>query len=124
MKLVIQGRIPSKKNSKSAFVIHGRAMIVGNPAYTKWSKEAANQVIDQKIREIGQHFPIAPQTVRFMLFAPDARKGDLSNKWESVADLLVDCGVFEDDNWEILNDIVLQFGGIDRENPRVELLIE
>lgn len=58
-----------------------------------------------------------------MFFAPDARVSDLSNKTESVMDLLVDNEVITDDNWFVIGDLHLKFGGIDRENPRVEIII-
>ena len=38
-------------------------------------------------------------------------------------DLLVDAGVIEDDNWFIIPEISLKFGGIDRQNPRCEISI-
>lgn len=121
MNLVLKGRIPSKKNSKSAFVIRGRAIITDNPKYKAWHREATKQVAEQ----VPSGYP-ALQSVglaQFTFFAPDRRKTDLSNKWESIADLLVDCGVLADDNTDILPKILLQFGGVDKENPRAEVVL-
>jgi hypothetical protein len=82
------------------------------------------QVALQVLQEKGAIPYSKTSNVIFTLFAPDARKGDLSNKWESVADLLVDSGVFEDDNWTVIGRVILQYGGIDRTNPRAEVLID
>jgi Holliday junction resolvase RusA-like endonuclease len=124
MYITIHGRIPSKKNGKSAFVIRNRAIITDNPDYKRWHKGAMEQVALQVLQEKGAIPYSKTSNVIFTLFAPDARKGDLSNKWESVADLLVDSGVFEDDNWTVIGRVILQYGGIDRTNPRAEVLID
>lgn len=56
-------------------------------------------------------------------FAPDKRATDLSNKAESVMDLLVDNRVIEDDNWFVCPDLHLKFGGVDTLKPRCEIEI-
>ena len=37
-------------------------------------------------------------------------------------DLLVDCGLIEDDCWQVIPQLRLQGKGIDKENPRVEII--
>lgn len=44
---------------------------------------------------------------------------DLTNKAESVMDLLVDCGIIVDDSWQVVEKLTLRIGGIDKKNPRV-----
>lgn len=89
-------------------------MLLPSSKHKEWHKDASNQLAG------AEHIP--PNTpIIFTLYAPDLRAGDLSNKWESVADLLVDNGIVEDDNWFIMADIHMKFGGLDRENPRVVL---
>lgn len=61
------------------------------------------------------------QNMVITFYAPDMRKGDMTNKTESVMDLLVDYGFLEDDNWFVVGDIRMRFGGLDRENPRAEI---
>ena len=65
-----------------------------------------------------------PVELKMTLYARDKRSGDLSNKFESVADLLVDAGIIKDDNWNIVPKVEMMFGGIDKENPRVEIEIK
>lgn len=60
-------------------------------------------------------------TIEFYL--PDARKTDLTNKAESIMDLLVDNGIIEDDNCHVVPFISLYYFGIDRVNPRAEIKI-
>ena len=54
---------------------------------------------------------------------PDNRVTDLSNKVESINDLLVKYGLFEDDNRKILNEMYIVCEGVDKANPRVEVEI-
>jgi len=56
--------------------------------------------------------------VELVFYAGDKRKADLSNKAESVMDLLVDTGVIEDDNWFVIPELLLKLGGVDKDNPR------
>ncbi len=60
-----------------------------------------------------------------MTFFPESmRKGDLSNKAESIMDLLVDAAIIEDDNWYIVPELTLSFGEKDKDNPRAEVSID
>lgn len=81
--------------------------------YREWHKEASAQLPKIKIRDIME--------LTIVFYFPDARTTDLSNKCESIMDLLVDNGVLEDDNWNIVPRLVLESGGIDRINPRAEI---
>lgn len=54
---------------------------------------------------------------------PDNRKSDLSNKAESIMDLLVDCKIILDDSWQEVPELLLKSAGIDRKNPRAEVEI-
>lgn len=86
-------------------------MMFPSAKHKEWHTDASIQ-----LRGVNKIPPNTPLT--FIMYAPDARKADLSNKWESVADLLVDNGIVEDDNWFIMGDIRMIFGGIDKDNPR------
>ena len=118
MEIIITGRIPSKKNSKT-IVCRGRfPLVLPSNKYLAWHKEAS-----QQIAKLVPEKPIEKCEMIFTFFAPDLRKTDLTNKAESIADLLVDLGFLVDDNWFILGDLHLKYGGLDRENPRVEINI-
>ncbi len=62
--------------------------------------------------------------VVYTFYWPDARKRDLSNYVKAPEDLLIHQTVLEDDNWQIVQQVTLRSGGIDRANPRVTVEIE
>lgn len=122
MNIIIHGRIPSKKNCKRAFVIRGRAIITDNPAYTKWHKEQIGKLKAVK-QCFAQELSQPVRSIAMTLYAPDNRKSDLSNKFESIADILVDAGILKDDNWFEMPSVHLYFGGVDKLHPRAEIAI-
>jgi hypothetical protein len=110
MIFTIKGRIPSKKNSK-IMVCRGKfPMLLPSENYTKWHKEASKQLPKPDKKEL--------HNIHVTLYAPDKRAGDLTNKAESIMDLLVDNKLIKDDNWFVLESVVLLFGGVDKDNPR------
>lgn len=111
--IVLTGRIPSKKNSKR-WIKRGRFnYLVPSEDHEVWHQQAMDQLKKQAV------IPIQGQVGADVAFyMPDDRKADLSNKFESIADLLKDYGVIEDDKWQIMPVIILQSMRIDRINPR------
>lgn len=119
LQIIIKGRVPSKKNSRNLFVRGGKLFNIPSKRYKEWHNEASKQIENyiptepiQKVKHISIHF-----------WAPDKRKTDLTNKAESILDLLVDSKVIADDNWFIVNSIALFFAEVDREDPRCEIAI-
>lgn len=68
-----------------------------------------------------------PVTITYVYYAKTKRKIDVSNPCciidKFVCDVLVDKGVLIDDNYEYVNTVVYVWGGVDKENPRVEVEI-
>lgn len=121
--ITIKGRIPSKKNSVIITMRNNKVMKFPSNDYRTWHKDASQQIELQKrtlfsgdtgTEKLGT-------SITIIFYAHDARKYDLSNKAESIMDLLVDCGLLEDDNYEFVSELILKFGGLDRENPRAEI---
>ncbi len=112
MKITILGRIPSKKNSRIN-TRSGRSF--PSAKYTAWHKDASSQLIGQKAIPIGS-------SLQLNFYFPDNRRTDLSNKTESIMDLLVDNGFLEDDCWQVVPSLTLQGMEVDKENPRVEII--
>lgn len=117
--IVIEGRIPSKKNSVNIFVRNGIVMKTPSQRYRDWHTQASWQL--KAKRSIPKGVKLAELEIGFYL--PDLRKTDLTNKAESVMDLLVDNGILEDDNCSIVPKLTLVYNGIDRERPRAEIKI-
>jgi len=93
-----------------------RPLLFPSSKYTAWHKDASLQLKEQKAEKFPERGGIA-----LNFFMPDNRKCDLTNKAESVMDLLVDNGLLEDDCWQITGMVALTCEGIDKENPRVEI---
>jgi Holliday junction resolvase RusA-like endonuclease len=117
MDLVVHGRIPSKKNSRNIFVRGGKPVNIPNKRYEEWHKGAEWEIASQSPEK-----GISRAKVEINFYMPDNRVKDLTNSAESILDLLVDCGVLEDDKWQCVPEIILR-GEIDRENPRAEIKI-
>jgi len=114
MKFTVKGRIPSKKNSRIN-TRSGRSF--PSKKYKEWHHDASWQLFTQK-KKLFTHCKIT-----IAIYAPDKRRFDLTNKAESIMDLLVDCGILEDDNVNVVPAVQLLFKGVDRENPRAEITI-
>jgi len=108
MIIELKGSVPSKKNSRIN-TRSGRSF--PSSKYTAWHKEAIKQL--EGVKPIPTGTPIV-----FTYYSDSKRSGDLSNKWQSIEDTFTDVGIIEDDNWFILPDIHMKFGGVDKDNPR------
>jgi len=114
--ITISGRIPSKKNSKIIVCRGKHPILLSSPAYNTWHEE-------QMWYLKGLRCPrgIEKCKVNITFYSPDKRASDLSNKVESLNDLLVDSGILKDDNWFVISELHLIFGGVDKDNPRAEI---
>lgn len=112
-KIVIFGSTPSKKNSKIISCRGNRPCLFPSSKYTQWHKEALLQLTGKE--------SIKTDTLQITFFAGDNRKFDLTNKAESIMDTLVDAGLLEDDNYSIISDLRLKFGGVEKDQARCEV---
>lgn len=68
-----------------------------------------------------------PYCFTYVLYPGTKRLTDLGNVLSIVQkfcdDALVELGLLEDDNYLVLRRVIYDFGEVDRENPRVELII-
>jgi len=119
LEIVLKGRIPSKKNSKQWIKRGGRMLLVPSANYAAWHEEQLWRLKKYKLKS-----PIERCKVEIAIFFPDRIRADLSNKAESIMDLLVDAGILKDDNHQICHDLHLVSFGLDKENPRAIILIE
>jgi len=62
--------------------------------------------------------------IQYLYFFPDDRARDTANLEKCVTDYLVKQKVIVDDSWKHIQAMVLIPMGIDRENPRVEILLD
>jgi len=113
--LVVNGRTPSKKNSKQIIYVRGKPLIISSKDYAIWHKTALQTL------KTAPKFNGNTKAVVLCFYSENKRKFDLSNKAESIMDLLVDAGILQDDNYEVVPRLILEYGGISKENPRCEI---
>ncbi len=113
-KIVITGRVPSKKNSVGMMVRNGHVFKFPNSQYQQWHKDASLQLIGVK--------PIpTPCRIQIEFWYPDKRRVDNNNKAASILDLLTDNGIIPDDNTDYIPEELYICRGIDKLNPRAEI---
>ena len=117
--IVLTGRIPSKKNSKVIVCRGKRPFLIPNSKFTAWHKDASFQLLTYGLKQL-ENIHI----VELNFWMPDNRGADLTNKAESVMDLLVDNHIIEDDKWQVIPCILLSCEGVDKDNPRVSIVIK
>ena len=122
--LVLFGCVPSKKNSRKSVRLRGgknkgMTIFVPNARYNAWHSSCAHQMRAANV----PFLKLEKVHIHVIFFQPDVRKRDLSNQFESVADLLVDYGLLIDDNCFVVTKQSSELGGVDREDPRAEVII-
>ena len=123
MHIIIPGPIPSKKNSRVGLNIKGRLINVPNGDFRKWHRRASLAIAPQII---GKPTIEKCSSISILFFMSDNRGRAYTNVAESVMDLLVDCEVIKDDQWQVTGPVHLLPGcpdPIDRTNPRAEVFI-
>lgn len=118
MHIVIKGVIPPKKNSKQIITRGSRQFIIPSKRHQEWEAEHL-----WTLKKYRPNTPIEHCEIAVDFYLPDNRSRDLSNMFESIADLLVKVAIIKDDNWKVLETILLYARGVDKDNPRVELYI-
>lgn len=123
MKLIIPGNVPSQKNGKSIAVNRktGSRFIRSNDRVLAWQKMAQIELVSQFKGFNVTDYPIS---ITLVFFYDNRRRHDLDNSCAGTMDALVKAGVIVDDNVNYVDCITLQYGGIDKQNPRVEIYLD
>ena len=118
MKIIIPLQTPSQKNSKSIAINQRtkKPFIMTNKNVQNWKNLAQNYLQNIELIE-------GSISIDVIFYNKDKRKRDLDNMFTSLADLLKNNNIIEDDNCFILQKISSTFGGVDKENPRAEITI-
>lgn len=110
----------SKKNSQEIVFNKrtGHRMVIQNKRYTEFEKECK------------KHLPKLSEPINYSInlqcnfYVCDARKRDIANYLEAIQDVLVKYGILEDDNYNIVSSLNNCSMEIDRDNPRIEIIID
>lgn len=123
MKLTITGNVPSQKNRKiiSMNRATGRPFLRSAPQVKEWQESALCQL---KSQFSGYKVTDYPITLTVVVYYDNKRRHDLDNALSTVMDALSAAEVIEDDNTNFVECITVQFGGHDKENPRVEIYLD
>ena len=101
--------------------------------YRNWQFQLNNQLkktfkiqVAEKVRELE---PVKGKCrITYTIHYPTRRLFDIDNIGSVVTkfthDALVEFEILEDDNYKIVEEIVYRFGGIDKDDPRCDVLIE
>ena len=117
MKFTIELAPVTKKNSQQIIYVKGRPMIIPSKKYREYERDAS-WFLQYDDLPIGY-----PVEVKCIYYMPTKRRVDLVNLLECTDDVLVKCGVLEDDN----SNIIVSHDGsrvlYDKDNPRTEIYI-
>lgn len=89
-------------------------------------KKAFKIEVAERIRELT---PVTGACkITYTIYYPTRRLFDIDNIGAVVTkfthDALVEFGILEDDNYKIVTEITYKFGGVDKDNPRCDIVIE
>jgi len=123
MKLVIQGSVPSQKNRKiiSLNRATGRPFLRSAPAVKEWQEQALWSLKSQFKGNKITGYPIA---ITCVFYFGNNRRHDLDNALSPVLDALTASGIITDDSTGYVETITVQYGGVDKSNPRVEIYLD
>lgn len=114
VKFVLPLPIPSKKNSK----LWTGKYLLSSDKYRQWESDILKRLPILCPAKFGKC------RMSFYFYPENKRRFDMSNKQESIQDLLVKGGVLQDDSIFYLNGYTAELISIDKKNPRVEIIIE
>jgi len=90
--------------------------------YKAWLIRANEALFNQDL--IPEDFYTGKVALTYTYYFPDKRSRDCENYVKAVSDFLVANQIIEDDDCFHVPKLTIIFGGIDKLNPRVEVLID
>lgn len=139
LKLVYEGQVLAKKNSKQIIINRrtGKPQIISNDKARFQEIAMENQFRTQATAAGWQFYYINHNNhrkrerayperfaIEITIYEQDKRRRDLDNQATAILDGLVEAQVIPDDSTEWLTSVKTTFGGIDKANPRAEIIIE
>lgn len=123
MKLVVRGNVKAKKNNKTMALNRktGKMFPMTDKATTVYIKDAIYQLKEQFAGNKITGYPICVQMV---FYYPTKHRKDIDNSCSTILDCMKTAGVIEDDDVSHVNELYCFFGGYDKDDPRVEILLE
>lgn len=118
--------VPSKKNDKEIITNKhtGKMYLINSQQHVKWYNEH-RKIFDEwyhKLYSGKTRLPIVRCKAKVLFYFPDSGSRDLTNKVETIADILVDSGILADDDFKVLKPVYID-GWVNRARPRTEIYI-
>jgi hypothetical protein len=119
--------VPSKKNEKKVGVNPntGKIFVIPSEQHAKWLKEfrPAFDKFNTHIYSVHKiPTPLSRVKCKILFYFADSRTRDLMAKMETLADVMKDAGIIQDDEFKVMKPIHLD-GWVDRSNPRTEIYL-
>lgn len=121
MRITLRGTVPAQKNRKVIMTNRstGRPFLGTLARVKQWQEDVAWQL--KIFRAWDKPYPV--KMICTFYFA-DLRRRDLSNCLDSIQDALVNAGIIKDDDYKHLGKVTIKYGGLDKVNPRAEIIIK
>lgn len=118
--------IPSKKNQKTPLISKstGKLFIKHSEQFLSWQKKTKGFWREQyfKMHEQGIRLPVVRFKVKALFYFGDDKIRDSQNKWETIADALVEHGIIADDDIRVIAETTLR-GYVNKNRPRSEIYL-
>lgn len=89
------------------------------------SKTSYKVIMKEQIEQLPEFETVK---ITYTVFFGSKRKTDISNVCSIIdkyfCDALVELGKLPDDNYDYIQEVNYRYGGIDKDNPRVEITLE
>lgn len=135
IRLTYHGTVLSKKNRH---ITTRQGIVVPDARAKANEKDMVNQFIPQLRRQGGTSIFTKTHTdrlieanangtiygIKMVIYNETARRRDLDNQATSILDALTKSGAIVDDCAKYVRMIVVEYGGIDKDDPRAEVIIE
>lgn len=95
------GRVPSKKNNR--LLVNGISL--PSKDYTEWKNTSCDLIVGALG---GRALYLEGGALSVTCYFGDMTRTDLSNKLDSIQDMLIECGVLNEDQWSSLGDIQIK----------------
>jgi hypothetical protein len=124
--------LPRKKKADKVFVLNLNIYRNCHHFTLNSAKVAWKSIVFQGCPKLGLTYPhlIAPgppYLFTYTVFPSSNRKFDLANVLSIIQkftdDALIEFGIISDDSYKVIPAVDYRFGKVDKENPRVELVI-
>jgi len=116
LEFTIEGQVLAQKNQKKVSCQGGKPRIYTAPAVKAWQEDVAWQL--KQVPSLQGEV-----IVTIELYNKDKRPRDIDNMSTSILDAIVKADIIEEDNCNIVKELHVVYGGIDKENPRANLTI-